>query len=104
VTDEIQEAQASHSRTLHLTGEYDVVNCRELEDAIAEACLESDNVVIDFTDVRYIDSAAISALLRCFKRFEGTKISIIAPPGPGPRRVLDLVGLGSVIPIYPPAP
>lgn len=57
---------AAAPQIIALRGEYDIYNQPALEDALAPACLMP-QVIVDFSDVRYIDSTALSVLVRMRK-------------------------------------
>ena len=47
---------------LKLAGRLDVIAAREIEDAFAEACAESKDIVLDLSELDYIASAGLRAI------------------------------------------
>ncbi|MEO6913649.1 MAG: STAS domain-containing protein [Candidatus Baltobacteraceae bacterium] len=82
---------------INLFGEYDLARIDELERQLAEAH-ESDIAFIDLTDVTYIDSSALSCLIRLKNRMSGRAgiIRLIAPQR-NVRRLIELTGLEHVV-------
>lgn len=82
---------------INLFGEYDVARIGELERELAEAH-GSDIAFIDLSDVTYIDSSALSCLIRLKKRMNGGAgvIRLIAPQR-NVRRLIELTGLEKIV-------
>ena len=79
-----------------LTGEIDMSNARDLRAAIAESTpSESLGVVLDLTDVDYIDSAGIHLLHRLGEslRARGQALRVVIPPGSPTSDALRLAGI-----------
>jgi anti-anti-sigma factor len=74
-------------------GDVDVATADELTAAIGRARAEGDEVWVDLTDVEFMDSTGITALLTGNR--EGALV-IICPPGPA-RRVLEISGVDGVL-------
>ena len=59
---------------LRVSGEIDVSNVSELQSAIERALIESpDGFIIDLSDVSYVDSAGVAAIMFAYRR--------LYPPG-----------------------
>ncbi|QBI56689.1 STAS domain-containing protein [Streptomonospora litoralis] len=58
-------------------------------------------LVVDMTETTFCDSSGVHALLRAHRRAQarGRKICVVAPH-PNVRRVLDICGVGRVMPIH----
>lgn len=81
-----------------LEGEHDVSTAdlvrRRLTDAsVAEA------IVVDLTPTSFMDSSIASALYDAH-RAEEPRIRFVVAPGTPPRRLFDLIGLDTVVPVY----
>jgi anti-sigma B factor antagonist len=91
--------EAPHIITL--AGEFDIYTAGELADMLAQA-QERANVVIDMTNVRYLDSTSLTVFIRMRKR----RLEMNFPPcrlvglGPNLRRLFKLTRLDAVWPIY----
>ena len=78
-----------------VTGEVDAHNCAELGEAIVAALPESEpRVVIDASELGFIDSSAISELLRVRQVVDDAGGSLsIQNAGTSVKRVLEITGL-----------
>ncbi len=88
---------------LAVSGEHDLSTAPNLVGALEQAFEAGGPVVVDLTEVGFMDSAILKALLaareRALARQEGS-FAMVAPPGSFASRVLALV-VGTVIPTYP---
>ena len=87
-------------------GELDIATTPELEQALAEATADRvGEIVLDLRELSFMDSTGLRALAQANTRAEeaGVALSIIR----GPRqieRVLEISGLGSLLPLVDPPP
>jgi len=66
--------------------------------AIAET---DDNLIIDLSELRYIDSSGAKALLDANRTYTRTGRRLgLAAPSPMTRRILKILGLETVLPIF----
>ncbi|HWT22354.1 MAG TPA: anti-sigma factor antagonist, partial [Solirubrobacteraceae bacterium] len=84
-----------------LRGEIDTANAAGIETRlVAAVARETDDVVLDLTDVRFIDSAGMRALGAVAQQVgSGGRRAVIAAGPPQVRRVFDLFDLGDVMEI-----
>ena len=83
---------ASHLVVAH--GELDIAATNELSAIFAMATAgPQERVVMDLTDVGFIDSSALSTILRAAQQLEGAgkRLHVVAPEGPV-RRLLEITG------------
>jgi anti-anti-sigma factor len=86
-------------------GEIDLQNAHEVETQLVQAISNEANVVsIDLADVAYIDSAGLRVLFHLVDRLATLQIAVglVAPMGSPSRRVIELSGLASLVPLEPP--
>jgi anti-sigma B factor antagonist len=79
-----------------VTGEIDMSNAGDLRSAITEATpTEAAGVVLDLSDVDYIDSAGIHLLYRLGEvlRNRGQTLRVVVPPGSPTSDALRLAGV-----------
>jgi anti-sigma B factor antagonist len=79
-------------RILSLSGELDLLGSPRLSVVLAELCRETDGgMVIDLTDLDFIDSTGIATLLNTLRRLtrQGRRMAIVVRPGPV-RRALEI--------------
>jgi anti-anti-sigma factor len=87
---------------IRVHGEVDLSNAHEVSSEIGivmgqEAC----RLVVDLSDITYLDSAGVALLLRLAERLRARRrqLHLVVPRGSPVRRVLDFTGLPRVIPL-----
>ena len=88
----------------HVEGEIDSVNTDELRAALSERLTrENVGLVIDLTQVTYLDSAGIELLFDLGRRLRTHRQRLrgVAPPDAPMRRVLDLCDITQTAPVDP---
>jgi anti-sigma B factor antagonist len=91
---EIRETKISGARGLKLVGELDVTCATRFTEAVEFAVWGTAGAfVLDLTDVDFLDSTGLHALLRARALLarEDRPLALLCPPGVA-RRVLDLAG------------
>lgn len=78
-----------------ISGEVDISNIDSVADVIHALPNVQDGLLIDLSDVRYLDSSAVSLLhdLAMRLRSRSQRLIVVSPPQTPPRRVLDLTAL-----------
>ena len=92
---QVTEETTGGAHLIATAGEIDHATSRLLADALRRATVAGEgNVVLDLSEVSFIDSAGISALLNGLRRLtrQRRKLIVVCPPG-RPRRVFELLGL-----------
>jgi anti-sigma B factor antagonist len=87
---------------LAVRGEIDIHSVATMEEALERAILASTGAfVIDMTDVEFLDSSGLSALLRARGLLgrEDRALAVILPPGPA-KRAFDISGFGDMFVTY----
>jgi stage II sporulation protein AA (anti-sigma F factor antagonist) len=89
---------------LAIAGEIDLANAATVEDEVLAAV---DNkvtgVVVDLTDLMYIDSSGLRILFLLASRLDVLQITmkVVAPRGSPIRRVVELSGLDALVEMHP---
>jgi anti-sigma B factor antagonist len=84
---------------LALAGELDSSNAQRLEAAVAPIVEQGpERVVLDLSELRFMDSAGISVLVRLAAEVQTVEIR---DPSPIVRRVIEVTGLTSVLQVDP---
>jgi anti-anti-sigma factor len=86
-----------------LSGELDVSGASRLGDELAEAVPTSaDGLVVDCTDLEFIDSSGIAMLFGLARQLASHRqqLRVVAPTGEPVARVLDLVDFKRAAPIH----
>lgn len=91
--------RSTHGTTevVALAGELDMVNAPTVADALDTLVADGRQVVVDLTELTFIDSSGIHALVRP-RGHEGA-IELVCPPG-NIRRVLELTKLQNVLQVH----
>ena len=97
----IEVADTTSPTTVVLTGEIDLSTARRVREAlIAISNSGETNVVVDMTNVTFMDSTGLSALVGPLKRFRSMNGEIVLrSPSKGVRKVLEITGLTRVFTI-----
>lgn len=91
------EVGSDGTHAVIVSGEVDIFNSELFESTLSEA-LSGGPVVIDLRDCRYVDSAAIAALIRFRKKNSGD-VKIVVNGKGAVRRVLSVTRIDEIIPI-----
>jgi anti-sigma B factor antagonist len=86
--------RADGSTVVALVGELDLYNAHVVREALLDCCSESpERLVIDLSDVRFIDSTALGVLVEARSRMSNRRAFLLAAPGMETRRALEVSGL-----------
>jgi anti-sigma B factor antagonist len=100
---EFSLAESSHEgvAVLAVGGEADVVTAPQIRDALFAISERSPVVIVDFTDLSFIDSTALGVLIVARKRFgeAGGEVRLVGLQ-PHIRKVFDITGLTESFPIH----
>jgi len=100
---DVVPARHSSGTVLAVSGEFDLATAPGFADAVqAELAAPPAVLVIDLTRTAFADSSACRELVRAARATSvaGSHLEVVCPTGNvAVRRVLDLVGLGSVTPL-----
>lgn len=97
----LHPSQDKQVHTLLVDGEVDVSNADQLRIALNQLLDEGvPEVVVDLTNVGYIDSTGIGVLMGAAHRTQDlpTKIAVVCPHK-NIRRIFDMLGVGEVLEI-----
>jgi anti-sigma B factor antagonist len=98
------EAAGTAPVVVTLPAEIDVTNSDEVHEQLIAACAPGVALVIaDLTSTRFCDSSGVHAIMHAYERALGRDIRLwLAVPEVGSvRRVLQLTGVGRLMPVYP---
>jgi anti-sigma B factor antagonist len=88
-----------------LEGEHDIYTAPALRDRMYGVIAEGAPLVVDLTGATFVDSSILGALLGARRRAHeaGLGFAVCCGEGidPGVRRILDVTGLGPVLPVMP---
>jgi anti-anti-sigma factor len=87
---------------LAVAGELDLASVASFLGSLKKASDAGDDIVLDLSGLKYIDSSGINALLDAQHRFSRTGQRIVmAAVSPRIQRILEIITLEKVIPVYP---
>ena len=86
-----------HYKVLHLTGEIDLSNSSEVRRCLLDIINQGNSVVVDFSDLTYIDSSGMATLVEGLNMAKKKALSLmIASANGAPLQVLELTRLNQV--------
>ena len=89
-----------HYKLLHLTGEVDLHNSPEVRRCLLEILDQGYPVIVDFSDLKYIDSSGMATLVEGLNIANKKNLSLtIAGANGAPLQVLELTRLNQVFSI-----
>jgi anti-anti-sigma factor len=91
----IKEGREDGAQALELVGELDVASAPALRERLAEVAIRGGGpLVIDLSDLNFIDSTGLSVLLNAKRRLtrRGRGFAVVCPPG-HVRRILEVTQL-----------
>ena len=84
-------------RVLHLTGEVDLSNSSEVRKCLLEILNNDNPVIVDFSELKYIDSSGMATLVEGLNVANKKSLSLtICGAKGGPLQVLELTRLNQV--------
>lgn len=97
----IEVGNTTSPTTVALTGEIDLTSSRRLREVLLSIANSGEHrVVVDMSNVTFMDSTGLSALVAARKRFGAMDGQMtIRSPSRGVRRVLEVTGLSRVFTI-----
>jgi anti-anti-sigma factor len=93
----MDSARRDDTCLFRLTGEFDLSNAWKIQDALVRAIREDDrDIVIDLTEVRFMDAQLVRVLIRARADAEQRDIAfvIVPPANPSVGRVAELADFG----------
>jgi anti-sigma B factor antagonist len=79
---------------VRLGGELDLYNAGQVREALRDACADSSQrVVVDLSEVEFIDSTALGVLIEARTQLDNRRAFLLAAPGLETRRALEISGL-----------
>lgn len=80
--------------TISVAGEIDHFVCQQLNDQIDDVAGKSNKLLLDFSEVSYLDSAGVASVISAIQQISllGGKVALVVTH-PDVLHILDLVGL-----------
>ena len=98
---DLRVARNGSSAHIAPCGELDIATTPELEQALADATADAvSEIVLDLRELSFMDSTGLRALAQANMRAEASGVSLSIIRGPRQiERVLEISGLGSLLPL-----
>jgi anti-sigma B factor antagonist len=88
-------------RIVRLAGELDLYNAPAVREALTEATSDGPKrVIVDLTQVEFIDSTALGVLIEARTKLPNWKGFLLAGPGLETRRALEISGLNRLFTVH----
>ena len=85
-----------------LAGELDLYNAHALRETLIRCCDEApERLVVDLSEVKFIDSTALGVLIEARTRMPNRRGFLLAAPGLETRRALEISGLDRHFAVHP---
>jgi len=85
-----------------LAGELDLYNAHALRETLIQCCDEApERLVVDLSEVKFIDSTALGVLIEARTRMPNRRGFLLAAPGLETRRALEISGLDRHFAVHP---
>ena len=97
---QVRTEQRPEGMLVRLSGDVDLSNYLLLIDAIRPALAHRWNLMVDVSDVRYMDSSGVHAVLDAEQRLRtaGRRLVLVGP-APALARVLEIIDLPRLVPV-----
>jgi anti-sigma B factor antagonist len=83
-----------------LAGELDLSTIPRMEGALLEQVRQRPAVVLDLSDLSFIDSSGISILLQASQQSNGTPMRVVIGPGSQVERIFRIAGVGKALRVF----
>ncbi|MDT5398914.1 MAG: hypothetical protein QOK33_2145 [Mycobacterium sp.] len=98
---DVGQSRVAGAVVLSVQGDVDALTAPRLAEAILDALPEQSAVIVDLSDVEFLASAGMTALITAHERMAPGARFVVVADGPGTSRPLKLMGLDSLLAIYP---
>jgi anti-anti-sigma factor len=96
----IESHQYGDTILVRLSGEFDLATEQHFDRTVESLSLDARSIVVDLSDVTFIDSSGLRSLLRAWERARTDGHDLVVVPGPDQvRQTMELTGVDSVLPI-----
>ena len=99
----LKTEQQGDAVVVSVEGDIDLANAREVRAAFDSApTADTAGMVVDLSRAGYVDSSGVAALVGAARELEvrRQRVMIVAPAGGSVRRVLDIVQIERIAPVY----
>jgi anti-anti-sigma factor len=94
----IRVSRDGNTATVVATGEIDLSTVDELRSAVTGAAEDVEQLLLDLTDVEFIDSAGLGGLLELRSTLRSRNVTLEISAGEGPvRQAMEITGLSELL-------
>ena len=94
----IRASREGNTATVVATGEIDLSTVDELRSAVTGAADDVEKLLLDLTDVEFIDSAGLGGLLELRSTLRSRSVTLEISAGEGPvRQAMEITGLSELL-------
>ena len=94
----IRATRDGNAATVSATGEIDLSNVDELRSAVTEAAADVEKLLLDLTEVEFIDSAGLGGLLELRSTLRSRNVTLEISAGEGPvKQAMEITGLSELL-------
>lgn len=99
---DVEVTKSGTHAVVHVKGEVDLATAPELHEILAAFGPEDGPLIVDLSDVAFLDSSGLSVLVRCHQHLDsngrgGLRLVVTRPTI---LRVLDATGLAELLDVY----
>ena len=94
----IRVSRDGNTATVVATGEIDLSTVDELRSAVTEAAEDVEKLLLDLTEVEFIDSAGLGGLLELRSTLRSRNVTLEISAGEGPvKQAMEITGLSELL-------
>jgi anti-anti-sigma factor len=98
----VRGVPAEYGWLVEVCGEVDIATSPHLREALAQRPPAGALLLVDLTDVTFIDSSGLSVLLTLHRdvKAAGERLAVVCPDGPA-RLLFEVTGVEAELPLFP---
>jgi anti-sigma B factor antagonist len=94
------ESSSGGVSTVALAGELDLSTIPRMEIPLLEPLEQRPGVLVDLSELEFIDSSGIGVLIRAFQGANGTPMSLLIEPESVVDRIFRIAGISEALPVF----
>jgi len=94
------ESPSKGASVVALAGELDLSTIRKMESPLLEQIEQRSAVLVDLTELGFIDSSGIGVLINAFRESNGTPMSVLVGASSQVERVFQIAGIADAMPVF----
>jgi anti-sigma B factor antagonist len=94
------EPAGERTSIVAVAGELDLSTMTQVEGRLFEELGARRDLIVDLTELSFIDSSGIGLLIQAFKAADGAPMHTVIAPGSQVERVFAIAGINRALPLY----